>query len=109
MEGGENHDPPRFCIEVNVRRGGQKLAFPLLHYSATQQNAVEDTVDLHCKTMCFNKLFGGVNIFLQVLSKKDTSVYAFFSHNTMPQMSQILRECAIGTLTTGMYTRPVVR
>ena len=26
MEGGENHEPPRFCIKVNVPRGGQKLA-----------------------------------------------------------------------------------
>jgi hypothetical protein len=26
MEGHENHEPPRFCIEVNVPRGGRKLA-----------------------------------------------------------------------------------
>ena len=31
------------------------------------------------------------------------------SHNTMPQMSQVLRECAIGMLTAGMSTRAVAR
>ena len=47
MEAGNNHEPPRFCIEVNVPRGGQKLT----------ETAVEATVD-HCKTVCLNKLFG---------------------------------------------------
>ena len=63
MEGGENHEPPRFCIEVNVPRGGRKLAVLRLHHGATLQSAVEATVDLHCKTVCFNQLFGDVNIF----------------------------------------------
>ena len=49
-------------IEVNVPRGGQKLAVLRLHHGATLQSAVEATVDLHCKTMCF-QLFGDVNIF----------------------------------------------
>ena len=71
MEGGENHEPPRFCIEVNVPRGGRKLAVLRLHHGATLQSAVEATVDLHCKTVCFNQLFGDVNIFSIVLSKKD--------------------------------------
>ena len=56
MEGGENKEPPRFCIEVNVPRGGQKIAVLWLHNGATLQSAVEATVDLHCKTVCFNKL-----------------------------------------------------
>jgi hypothetical protein len=30
---------------------------------------------------------------------------AVLSHNTMPQMSQVLRECEIGMLTAGMSTR----
>ena len=30
-------------------------------------------------------------------------------HNTMPQMSQVLKECAIGMLTAGMSTRAVAR
>ena len=47
-----------FCIEVNVARGGRRLAVFLLHHGA-----VEATVDLHCKTVCFNQLFGDVNIF----------------------------------------------
>ena len=34
---------------------------------------------------------------------------AVLSHNTMPQMSQVLRECAIGMLNTGMSTRAVDR
>ena len=58
MEGGENYEPPRFCIKVNVPRGGLKLAVLRLHHGATLQSAVEATVDLHCKTMCFNQLFG---------------------------------------------------
>jgi hypothetical protein len=53
-----NHEPPRFCIEVNVPRGGQKLAVLRLHHGTTIQSAVEATEDLHCKTVCFNKLFG---------------------------------------------------
>jgi hypothetical protein len=43
MEVSENHEPPRFCIEVNVPRGGRKLAILQLPYSF-----VEATVDL-CK------------------------------------------------------------
>ena len=34
---------------------------------------------------------------------------AVLSHNTMPQMSQVLREDAIVTLTAGMSTRAVAR
>ena len=59
MEEGENQELPRFCIEVNVPRGGQKLAVLWQHH-VTLQHAVEATVD-HCKK-CFNQLFGGVNI-----------------------------------------------
>ena len=62
-KGGENHEPPRFCIEVNVPRGGQKLAILWLHHGATPQSAVEATVDLHDKAVCFNHLFGDVNVF----------------------------------------------
>lgn len=53
LQGGENHEPRRFCIEVNIPRGGRKLAVLRLHYGATLEGAVEDTVD-HCKTVCFN-------------------------------------------------------
>ena len=67
MEEGENHEPPRFCIEVNVPRGEQKLAVLRLHHGATLQSAVEATVDLHCKTVCFNQLFGDLNIMFQYL------------------------------------------
>ena len=48
MEGGENHELPRFCIEVNVPRGGRKPAVFQQHHGATLQSAVEATVDLHC-------------------------------------------------------------
>ena len=34
---------------------------------------------------------------------------AVLSHNTIPQMSQVLREPAIGILTTGLSTRAVAR
>ena len=49
-KGGENHEPPRFCIEVNVPRGGRKLAVLRLYHGATLQSAVEATVDL-CKSV----------------------------------------------------------
>ena len=53
MEEGEAYEPPRFCIEVNVARGGRKLAVLRLHQCATPDSAVEVTVDLHCKTVFF--------------------------------------------------------
>jgi hypothetical protein len=49
MEGGENHKPPRFCIEVNVPRGGWELVVLRLHHGATLQSAFEATVDLNSK------------------------------------------------------------
>ena len=69
MEGSEDHEPPRFCIEVSVPRGGRKLAVLQLQHGTTLQSAVKATVDLHCKAVCFNQLFGDVNIFSTVLSK----------------------------------------
>jgi hypothetical protein len=51
MDGGENHEPARFCIEVNVPRGGRKLAVLRLHYSATLQSSVDATVDFNCKIL----------------------------------------------------------
>ena len=68
MEGGENQEPPRFCIEVIVPRGGRKLAVLRLHHGATLQSADEATVDLHCKIVCFNQLFGDVDMFSIVSS-----------------------------------------
>ena len=59
MEGGENHVPPRFSIEVTVLRGGRKLAILRLQNGAILQSAVEA------------QLFGDVIIFGIVLSKKD--------------------------------------
>jgi hypothetical protein len=41
-----------------------------LHHGATLQSTAEATVDLLCQTVCFNQLFGDVNIFSIVLSKK---------------------------------------
>ncbi len=38
---------------------------------------------------------------------KATLKYAVLSHSTMPQMSQVLKECAIGMLTARMFTRAV--
>jgi hypothetical protein len=74
MEGGENHEPPRFYIEVNVLRGGRKLAVLRLHHGGTLQSSVEATVDL-CKIVCFNEWFGDVIIFSIVLSKKDNLMF----------------------------------
>ena len=55
IKGCENHEPLRFCNEVNVPRGGRKLAVLRLQHGATLQSAVEATVDLHYNTVCFNK------------------------------------------------------
>jgi hypothetical protein len=60
VEGVESYELRRFCIEVNVARGGRKLAFLRLHHGASPGSAVEVTVDLHCKTVYFNKLFGDI-------------------------------------------------
>ena len=60
-----------FVLKSNIPRGGQKLAVLRLHHGATLQSAVEATVDFHRKTVCLNQLFGDVNIFSIVLSKKD--------------------------------------
>ena len=48
MDGGETHEPPRFCIKV---RGVWKIAVLQLPHCATLEDAVEATVDLHCKTV----------------------------------------------------------
>jgi hypothetical protein len=72
MKGGENHETLRFSIEVNVAREGWTLTVLWLHHGATLQSAVGATVVLYCNTVCFNKLFGEVNIFSIVLSKKDS-------------------------------------
>ena len=72
MEEGDNHEPTRICIEVNVPRGGRKIGVLWLHHDATLQSAVEANVDLLCKLVCFNLLFGDVIIFnILVVSKKD--------------------------------------
>jgi hypothetical protein len=67
MEWGDDHEPSRFCIEVNVPREGQKLAVLRLHHGAILQCAAEATLD-HCKTVYFNKLFGDMDIFDIVVS-----------------------------------------
>ena len=84
MEGVENHEPPRFCIEVNVPTGGRKLAVLRLHHGATPQRAVEATVDFHCKTVCFNQLFGYMNIFSIDLSKRIPFLKLFYAEISAP-------------------------
>jgi hypothetical protein len=59
MKGGENHEPPRICIEVNVPRGGWKIAVLRLHHGAALQSAAETTAETTlCKIVCFHQLFG---------------------------------------------------
>ena len=65
-------------IEVNVPRGGQELAVLQLYHGVTLQNYAEATVGLHCKTVCFNQLFGDVDIFSIVLSKRDNFKVSLF-------------------------------
>ena len=65
-------------MEGGVPRGGRKLAVLRQHHGATLQSAAEATVDLLCIIVCFNKLFGDVNIFSIVLSKKDNFLSVFY-------------------------------
>ena len=58
MERGENHEPPRFCIEVNVPRGGYIDYTMALPYRVL----LRLLVGLHCKTGHLDQL-SGVNIF----------------------------------------------
>ena len=55
---------------LNVARQGREIDVLWLHYGASLEYVVETTVDLHCKTVCFNQVFGDLNIFTIVLSKK---------------------------------------
>lgn len=60
VEGGEQHAQYMFCIEVNVAREEWKIAVLLVQHGATLQSSVETTVDIHCKTVCFNQVFGDI-------------------------------------------------
>ena len=81
MEGGKNHEPSRFCFEVNAPRRGWKLAVLRLHHGATLQSAVEAVVDLLCPNGVFYQLFGDVNIFSIVLSKKKKLHFLFLEYS----------------------------
>ena len=70
MEGSENHQLPRFCNELNVPSRVRTQAVLPQHHGGTLQSSVEATVELNCKTVCFNQFFGDMNIFSSVLSKK---------------------------------------
>jgi hypothetical protein len=71
MERGENHELPRFCFEVNVPRGGRKLAVYSYTMVLTCRVLLRLLLTFIAKTVCFNQLFGGVKIFSIVLSKND--------------------------------------
>ena len=66
-----------FLFKSSVPKGGRKLAVLRLHHGANPESAVEATVDLHCETVCFNQLFGDVNIFSLVLSEKFSIVFIY--------------------------------
>ena len=51
MEVGLVHKPPIFYIEVNVARGGSKIAVLRLHQGATTEGPAETSVDLHCESV----------------------------------------------------------
>jgi hypothetical protein len=59
-----------FSIEVNVSRGGWKLAVLRLHHGATVQSA-RGCRRPSLQNSVFNTFFGDVNIFSIVLSKND--------------------------------------
>ena len=60
-------------------------------YGVTLQSAAEATVDIHCKTVCFNQLFGDVNIFSIVSSKKDN----FFNVSQFLYLGNSLRKMVL--------------
>ena len=63
MEGGENHAHLIFVLKsMYPEENGNKLC---------SGYTVEIFEDLPCKTVCLNKLFGDVNIFSIVVSRKD--------------------------------------
>jgi hypothetical protein len=103
MEGGEDPEPPRFSIEDNVLRGGRKLYVLRLHHGATLQNAVEATVDFHCKTVCFNQLFGDMNIFSIVLMLMFH--YFYEDEDGPPFLLRRSLHCTISTLLLIHYNR----
>ena len=57
----------------------------------------ERLISLHRCTLCWGHKNG------------HSKMFCFLSHKTMPQMSQVLRERAIGMLTSGLSTRAVAR
>ena len=61
-----------FILEVSVLGGGRKLSFLWLYHGATLQSSDEATVDIHCKTVCFNQLLSNRNKFNIVFSKIDS-------------------------------------
>lgn len=79
MEGGENHERPRFCIEVSIPRGGPTLAVLQLHHGATLQSAAEAIVG-HCKTVCFTQLFGDFSVVLST-TKNALLIFMKFTEN----------------------------
>ena len=73
-----------FCIEVNVSRGGWKQAVLQTHHGATQQSAVEATVDLHRKTVCINTLiYKSSQKFGHSYSFKGFSLFIFLLFSTL--------------------------
>jgi hypothetical protein len=71
-------------------------------------------VDLHGNSGHFGRgeMFLQPNFCLEMIyteQKCERNMSSIGPHNTMPQMSHVLRECAIGMLTAGMSTRAVAR
>ena len=42
MEAGKAYEPPRFCIEVNVARGGWEIAVLRLHHGECVVESILD-------------------------------------------------------------------
>jgi hypothetical protein len=73
----ENHEPPRFCVEVNVPRG-QKLDILWLQSAMVLPYSVLLRLLYTISKQCyFNQLFYDLNIFTTVLAKSfenDTNI-----------------------------------
>jgi hypothetical protein len=65
-------------------------------------SAAEATVDLHCKTVCFNQLFGDMNIFIIVLSKKDNFFKCFTIYILWNSLSRMVLPFLLHVASTGV-------
>ena len=105
MEGGEDHETPRFCIDVNVLRGGQKLAVLRLHRGASLQSVLSwFTLFVFNFFNHFSPQFCDIQLIVIVLSHRCNS-----RTNTLYNVQPCQRACAMGQGHPGWPIPPLTR